>query len=91
MNGKRISRGESDFYKIVRVDWRDSSCLPHWTPIRDLGSPSGATCVTVGFLVKESKTAVAVAQSLSESARADCIMEIPRSAIIKMRPRGAKR
>lgn len=78
------------WYNIVRVDWLDSCATSRWTPIDHLSDPSGAECVTVGFLMKENKTAISVAQSLSP-ASADHIMEIPRACIRKITPwRGRK-
>lgn len=74
----------SKVYKVVRVDWTDSSGNPRWTRIEDLAEPAGVECVTVGFIVKQNKTAIAIAQSLSNGGQCDHIMEIPRCVIRKI-------
>jgi hypothetical protein len=76
-------------FKIVRVEWEDS-CLPisRWQWVDDYDAPEIVRCVSIGFLIADTKKAVAVAPNLGdlekERPQASGIIRIPRSAIRKI-------
>ena len=76
-------------YKIVRVEWEDS-CRPvsEWQWIDDYSAPETVRCLSVGFLIAKTKTAIALAPNLGdldkEQQQASGIIRIPRSAVRKI-------
>ncbi len=76
-------------FKIVRVEWEDS-CRPvsQWQWIDDYELPEIVRCVSLGFLIADTKTAIAIAPNLGdveqERIQACGIIRIPRSAIRKI-------
>ena len=70
--------------KAVLVVWRDAlQPGEHWRKTGDLPKPDPGTVVSVGFIVRKSKKAIALAQSLDEGAE-HClsVLVVPRSAIL---------
>lgn len=71
---------------MVMVEWQDSAQpLPQWQWMDDLNAPSICKCVTVGFLVKDSKKEKAIALSIADDAKQVAgIMSIPTACIVRM-------
>ena len=73
-------------YRLVRVEWEDSARpIPAWQWIDDYSLPETVLCVSVGYLIADTKQAIAVAPNLGDLGRervqASGIIRIPRSAI----------
>ncbi len=73
-------------YRLVAVEWEDSQRpLSPWQWLDEFDLPDAVTCLSVGFLVAESKAAIALAPNLGdvEQARAQGsgIIRIPHSAV----------
>ena len=73
-------------FKLVEVEWEDSARpISQWQWVDDYEMPQIITCVSVGFLISESKEAIALAPNLGDISRervqASGIIRIPRSAI----------
>ena len=76
-------------YRLVAVEWEDSQRpLPAWQWLDEFTLPDSVRCVSVGFLVAESESAVALAANLGdvgqERAQGCGIIRIPRSAVIRI-------
>ena len=76
-------------YPLVRVEWEDSKRpLAPWQWVDEYQVPDIVRCVSVGFLIARTKTAIALAPNLGdvEQARAQAsgIICIPASAIRKI-------
>jgi hypothetical protein len=73
-------------YKLVMLEWEDSAQpVETWQWADDYRLPEIVTCVSVGFLIAETKRAFAVAPNLGDIGReriqASGIIRIPRSAV----------
>jgi hypothetical protein len=71
------------------VEWEDSQQpVPSWQWIDDYKLPAVVTCVSVGFLIAQTKTAVAIAPNLGDlmqdRAQASGIIRIPLAAITRI-------
>jgi hypothetical protein len=64
------------------VKWRDSSTLRGWQHIE--GDHSVAIITSVGWMVKETKTAVTLTTGISEGGSVCDAITIPREAVTKM-------
>jgi hypothetical protein len=78
-----------DRYRLVRVEWEDSARpIPGWQWVDEYELPETVRCVSVGYLVADAKSAIAVAPNLGDleqpRAQACGIIRIPRCAIVKM-------
>lgn len=76
-------------YRLVLVMWDDSATpISAWQWIDAYEVPSIVKCVSVGFLIAESKDSLALAPNLGdallERRQASGIIRIPRSAVRKM-------
>ena len=76
-------------YRLVRVDWEDSSQpVPAWQWVDDYVAPAIIRCVSVGYLIAETDQAIAVAPNIGdvgcERIQASGIIRIPRSAVSKI-------
>ncbi len=80
--------------RIVRVEWADAFSTDEWTTIEDIGDEHHR-CVSIGWLVKETKAQISVAGTISEDKQACCIIHIPRGWISRIvsleEPRGRKK
>jgi hypothetical protein len=80
-------------YKLVLVEWEDSAQpISKWQWTDEYEIPEIVTCVSVGYLISETKAALAIAPNLGdvrrERVQASGIIRIPRSAvrrIVKLR------
>jgi len=73
-------------YRLVAVEWEDSQRpLSAWGWLDEYALPDAVRCVSVGFLIAETKTALALAPNLGdveqERAQGCGIIRIPRSAV----------
>ena len=73
-------------YKLVRVEWEDSARpIEAWQWIEDYDMPEVVACVSVGYLIADTKRAIALAPNLGdierEQIQASGIIRIPRSAV----------
>jgi hypothetical protein len=76
-------------YRLVRVEWEDSARpISAWQWVSDYELPDVVTCVSVGYLIADTKQAIALAPNLGdverERVQASGIIRIPRSAIRQM-------
>jgi len=76
-------------FKLVRVAWEDSARpISQWQWVDDYQMPETVTCVSVGYLIAETKKAVALAPNLGDiehdRQQASGIIRIPRRSIMKM-------
>jgi hypothetical protein len=76
-------------YRLVLVDWEDSQRpLAPWQWIDDYDLPEAVRCLSVGFLIAQTKQALALAPNLGDversRAQACGIIRIPRSAVRKI-------
>ena len=88
-NAKNAKR-ESIPFPLVMVEWEDSQRpLAPWQWVDEYTLPSSVRCVSVGFMIAETKDALALAPNLGdadcERAQACGIIRIPRRAVIQMR------
>lgn len=73
-------------YRLVEVEWEDSARpISAWQWIEDYEIPEVVTCRSVGYLIANHKTPIALAPNLGdlgcERIQASGIIRIPRSAI----------
>lgn len=83
-----MSRPKSP-YPLVLVEWEDSQRpLAAWGWIDELAPPTPSNCVSVGYLVVESKTAIAIAGNVGDldRQRHQCcgVITIPRRAVKRL-------
>lgn len=76
------------FYPIL-VEWEDSAQPSSaWSWVDEISDPKPVLCQTVGFLVKETDRCLLLALSIgdatSERPQANGVMQIPRSAVVKL-------
>jgi hypothetical protein len=73
-------------YKLVKVAWRDSrQPVAKWQWIDDYAAPQAVECLSVGWIIGESKDSIAIAPNMGdvacEHAQVSAVLQIPRSAI----------
>jgi len=73
-------------FKIVKVEWEDSSQpISAWQWVDDYQIPEAVRCISVGFLIADTKRSLAIAPNLGDvekdRVQASGIIRIPRSAI----------
>jgi hypothetical protein len=76
-------------YKLVMLEWEDSAQpIDGWQWVDDYRVPEIVKCVSVGFLIAETKKAYALAPNVGDIGReriqASGIIRIPRSAVLKV-------
>jgi hypothetical protein len=76
-------------YKLVLIEWDDSARpVSQWQWVDDYQIPEIVRCVSVGYLIAETKDALAVAPNLgdmtSERIQASGIIRVPRSSVRRM-------
>jgi hypothetical protein len=76
-------------YQLVKVEWEDSARpIAAWQWISEYELPETVTCVSVGYLIAETKRALALAPNLGDiehqAIQASGIIRIPRSAIRRL-------
>lgn len=69
--------------KIVYVEWVDSVGHEGWRSLEELSDPPPLTCVSCGFLVRETEDVITVAASWSATGRFDETISIPWCAVTK--------
>jgi hypothetical protein len=85
---RKISKlfGERISHRLVLVEWEDSQRpLSAWGWLDEYDLPDVVRCVSVGFLVAESKNSIALARNLGDinqpRAQACGVICIPNSAV----------
>lgn len=73
-------------YRLVLVEWEDSARpVSEWQWTEDYAIPGIVRCISVGYLIAETKEAIAVAPNLGDVTRervqASGIIRLPRSAV----------
>ena len=76
--------------RIVEVEWEDSATIHNWHKDDDGHTPS--RCRSAGFVVRDDKDAISLAESLDNSPdpkdgvvyKYGCVTTIPRSTIRKV-------
>lgn len=71
-------------YQLVCVKWYDAFTEDTWDGHETTIDLKDAACVTVGFIVRESKEFISIASTLAESGEKTCIFNIPRGMIQKL-------
>jgi hypothetical protein len=90
MRQKKKTRPDAPF-PLVMVRWEDSARpIPAWQWIEDYDLPQTVSCLSVGFVIAETKDAIALAPNLGDldqpKAQGCGIIRIPRRAIIQSWP-----
>ena len=76
-------------YKLVLVEW-DDAALPvsGWTWLDEYETAETVPCVSVGFLIAQTRTSIALAPNLGdlnqEREQACGVIRIPRRMVLKM-------
>jgi len=81
-------------FPLFFVEWEDSAQpTANWQWVDEYILEDAICCTSVGYLVSETPSAIALAANLGDTARtqASGILRIPRSAIRRMRPVKASR
>ena len=87
---KRHNKGEhAGVWPLVIVEWQDSSQpVGTWQWADDYAEPEIVVCKSVGYLIGDTETAVALAPNLGDVTRdriqASGIMRIPRKAVVRI-------
>lgn len=87
MTGRRSKAARPTVpHRLVLVEWEDSARpISPWQWVEDYQLPETVRCVSVGYLVADTKAAIALAPNLGDLGRdrlqACGIIRIPRSAI----------
>jgi hypothetical protein len=73
-------------YRLVLVEWEDSARpISSWQWVDDYQMPETVTCVSVGYLIADTKQAIALAPNLGDIGRerlqASGIIRVPRPAV----------
>ena len=76
-------------FKLVRVHWEDSARpIGQWQWVDAYEMPDVVECVSVGYLIADTKKAVALAPNLGDVGhdrqQASGIIRIPRRSILRM-------
>lgn len=76
-------------FQPILVEWEDSAQPSSaWSWVDEISDPHPVLCKTVGFLVKETDRCLLLALSIgdatSERPQANGVMQIPRSAVVKL-------
>lgn len=76
-------------YRMVLVEWEDSARpIPSWEWVDNYQVPDVIFCISVGFLIADEKSAIALAPNLGDVGReriqASGILRVPRSAIRRL-------
>lgn len=84
-NGMKAWRPRTP-YRLVAVEWEDSQRpLAPWQWLDEYRLPDAVTCISVGFLIAQTKNALAIASNLGDleqdRAQGCGIIRIPASAV----------
>ena len=77
-----MSRRKTALFPLVKVAWEDSARpIPSWQWIDDYEIPQTVICISVGYLIAETKAALALAPNLGDiecdQVQASGIIRIP--------------
>lgn len=83
---KRLKKWPKVPYRLVIIEWEDSARpIGAWQWAEDYELPEIVRCVSVGYLIAESKNALALAPNLGdvgqERIQASGIIRLPKSAV----------
>ena len=86
---KRKYERPSSPFKLVLIEWDDSvRPLSPWQWVDEYQIPEIVQCISVGYLIAETKTALAIAPNLgdlaSERIQASGIIRVPRNSVRRM-------
>lgn len=70
-------------YPIVYIEWDDSFTTTSWGDLEEVQKIERAKCLSVGFLVSETKKEITLAQSLGEEGGVNGSITVPRGCITK--------
>jgi hypothetical protein len=89
VNGRVLSRSRRKpdvSYRLVLVEWEDSARpIGAWQWIEDYQIPEIVGCISVGYLIAETKRAIALAPNLGDIGRERVqAIRIPHSAVRRM-------
>jgi len=81
-----VRRAKQVPYDLALIEWEDSARpIPAWQWAADYEMPEVVKCVSVGYLIAETKQALALAPNVggvgSEQCQVSGIIRIPRSAV----------
>lgn len=68
--------------KIIEVEWEDAATVDGWHEADT--EPGGSMCLTVGYLVAETKERISLAGSVGDD-EACAVMTIPKGCVRKRR------
>lgn len=73
-------------YRLVLVEWEDSARpISSWEWVENYELPKIVKCISVGYLIADSKRAIALAPNLGDieqdQIQASGILRVPRSAV----------
>ena len=82
-------RNRQQKYPLVLVEWEDSQRpLAPWQWVDEFSMPDAVACLSVGFLIAKTRTAIAIAPNLGdidqERPQACGVIRIPASAVRRM-------
>jgi hypothetical protein len=82
----RIDRKPAIPFRLVLVEWEDSARpISAWDWVDNYEIPETVSCVSVGYLIAEAETAIALAPNIGDFRRerlqASGILRVPRSAV----------
>jgi hypothetical protein len=85
-----MKRSKTRQFQLMLVEWEDSARpVPAWQWVDDYELPKTIRCLSVGYLIAETKDAIALAPNLGDidqpKAQACGIIRIPQRAIIKVK------
>lgn len=69
-------------HKVVLIEWIDAVTEQGWQKPADL--MDAPTCLTIGFLVKETKLSISVAATISDD-EVNAVQTIPRAMVVRKR------
>ena len=93
MKNRRVDKSKSKRpnlpYRLVMVEWEDSARpIGAWQWVDDYALPDIVRCISVGYLIAETKSALALAPNLGdverERTQASGIIRLPRSAVLRV-------
>ena len=70
----------------VEIEWLDTASNPAWRPTKRVGRATPTVCVTLGYIVRQTKRKTVLAHSLGDHAKIADSTVIPTKAIRRIRP-----
>ena len=73
-------------FKLVKVDWIDAAGNTSWQHLRDAQRANPSKIVTIGYKIRDDKTALTIAGSITENLNVHDTTVIPRGWVTKITP-----